>query len=65
MYVSLPIARHLHVALIARVYELTRNFTAADATYVALAEALDARLVTLDEPLARAVRRHTSVQVLL
>lgn len=63
-YISLPLTRHLHVALIARTYELAENFAASDASYVALAEALDAGLVTLDGPLARAVRRHTSVKVL-
>jgi len=62
-YVSLPIGRHLHTRAIGRGYELRDNFTAADASYVALAEALGADLVTLDEALARAVRRHTGVRV--
>ncbi|HLA92758.1 MAG TPA: type II toxin-antitoxin system VapC family toxin [Actinomycetota bacterium] len=63
-YISLPLTRHMHVSLIARTYELTANFAASDASYVALAEALDASLVTLDGALGRAVRRHTSVEVL-
>jgi predicted nucleic acid-binding protein len=63
-YISLPLTRHMHVTLVARTFELSANFAAADASYVALAEALDASLITLDGPLARAVRRHTSVQVL-
>lgn len=37
-----------------RVWELRHNLTAYDAWYVALAEALDAPLVTLDRRLARA-----------
>jgi predicted nucleic acid-binding protein len=62
-YVSLPLIRHLHLGLVARTYELTANFSAADASYVALAEALDARLVTVDAALRRAVRSHTSVEL--
>lgn len=62
-YVSLPLSRHLHTRAIGRSYELRDNFTAADASYVALAEALHANLVTLDGALAGAVRRHTAVRV--
>lgn len=61
-FVSLPIARHMHVWMIGRAWELRRNMTATDATYVALAEVLGADLVTTDRSLARAVRRHTSVR---
>lgn len=60
-YVSLPIARHLHLRLLGRMYELRENFSAADAGYVALAESLDASLVTTDTALARAVKRHTAL----
>jgi predicted nucleic acid-binding protein len=63
-YVSMPLGRHLHTRTIARCYELRDNFSAADASYVALAEALDAALVTIDRSLARAVRAQTSVAVL-
>jgi predicted nucleic acid-binding protein len=63
-YVSLPLTRHMHVTLVARLFELTTSFSASDASYVALAEALDASLVTLDAPLRQAVRRHTAVEVL-
>lgn len=35
---------------------LRDNFSAYDAAYVALAERLDATLVTADQPLARAVQ---------
>lgn len=45
--------RHSHVDLLTRVWKLRQNVTAYDAMYVALAEALDARLVTCDTPLAK------------
>jgi predicted nucleic acid-binding protein len=63
-YVSMPLARHMHLRLVARTYELSHNFSATDASYVALAEALDADLVTLDRSLARATRELTQVRVL-
>lgn len=63
-YVSMPLGRHLHTRSIGRCYGLRDNFAAADAAYVALAESLDASLVTLDRSLAHAVRRHTAVELL-
>jgi predicted nucleic acid-binding protein len=63
-YVGYPLARHLHPGLLGRVFELRDNMSARDAAYVALAEVLDARLVTVDRALARAVRRHTDVPVM-
>ena len=60
-YVSLPITRHLHLRLLGRMYELRRNFSAADSGYVALAESLDASLLTTDVALKRATKRHTEV----
>ena len=46
-----------------RVWNLRSNFTAYDGVYVALAEALSARLLTRDERLASAVRRHVGIQL--
>jgi predicted nucleic acid-binding protein len=43
-----------HAPFVARIWELRENLTAADAVYVALAEALDVPLVTTDATLARA-----------
>jgi predicted nucleic acid-binding protein len=57
-YGDLPITRHEHLDLLQRVLALRANFSAYDATYVALAEELEAELLTCDEPLARAVRTH-------
>jgi predicted nucleic acid-binding protein len=50
---SLDLMRHAHEPLIGRVWALRENLTAYDATYVALAEALDALLLTCDGRLAR------------
>jgi predicted nucleic acid-binding protein len=47
-----------------RILDLRPNFSAYDATYVALAERLAAGLLTADERLARAVRTLTEVQAL-
>lgn len=51
---NIAFVRYPHATLIERIWELSDNLTAYDAAYVALAEALDAPLVTLDERLARA-----------
>jgi predicted nucleic acid-binding protein len=62
-FLDLPLTRHGHTRLLPRILALRANFSAYDATYVALAEALGARLVTADQPLVRALRRHTEVDV--
>ena len=51
---SWPAARVDHRPLLQRAWELRNSLTAPDAVYVALAEALDATLLTLDRRLARA-----------
>lgn len=51
---SLDLERHSHEPLIDRVWKLRANLTAYDAAYVALAEALDAILLTCDARLAAA-----------
>jgi predicted nucleic acid-binding protein len=63
-YLDLPLTRHGHSNLLPRMLELRSNFSAYDACYVALAEGLNAELLTADLPLARAVRAHTDVQVI-
>jgi predicted nucleic acid-binding protein len=47
------IERYGHAELLPRVWALRSNLTAYDAAYVALAEALDAPLLTCDGPLSR------------
>jgi predicted nucleic acid-binding protein len=51
---DLPIDRHAHILLLPRIWQLRGNLTAYDAAYVALAEGLDAPLITCDERLAAA-----------
>lgn len=48
-----PITRHPVQPLVARMWDLRQNITAYDAAYVALAESLDAPLITRDARLAR------------
>lgn len=47
-----------------RIWELRHAISAYDATYVALAEALQAELVTCDGRLARAGGHHANVSVI-
>jgi predicted nucleic acid-binding protein len=58
------LTRWPHDALILRVWELRANLTAYDAAYVALAEALDAPLVTRDRRLAAAPGHRARVECL-
>lgn len=48
------LVRYPHTSLTKRIWDLRNNLTAYDAAYVALAEALDAPLITSDARLARA-----------
>jgi predicted nucleic acid-binding protein len=50
----LPLSRVSHTLLLHRIWDLRENLTAYDAAYVALAQLLDAPLMTGDAPLARA-----------
>jgi predicted nucleic acid-binding protein len=65
---DLPLVRYSHEILVPRIWELRENFSAYAATYVALAEALideGVPLLTTDQPLARAMRAHTGIEVLV
>jgi predicted nucleic acid-binding protein len=61
---DLPLTRYPHSPLLPRVWELRHNLTAYDAAYVALAEALDALLVTRDAALAAAAPGLARIEVL-
>lgn len=61
---DLPVRRYPHDVLLPRVWALRNNLTAYDAAYVALAEALDAVLVTRDKRLAGAAGHHALVALM-
>ena len=60
---NIKMARYPHTPLLGRIWDLRENLTAYDAAYVALAEALAAPLVTMDERLARAPGNHATVEL--
>jgi predicted nucleic acid-binding protein len=61
---NLPVRRYPHDILLPRVWALRNNLTAYDAAYVALAEALDAMLITRDKRLAGAAGHHARVALM-
>lgn len=60
---GLPLDRYPHDFLISRVWELRATLTAYDAVYVALAELLDAPLLTCDGRIASASGHSARVEV--
>jgi predicted nucleic acid-binding protein len=60
---TLPLDRYPHAVFLERIWELRHNLTAYDAAYVALAETLNATLVTRDAALATA-RHRARVEVI-
>jgi predicted nucleic acid-binding protein len=58
-----PIRRYPHSVFLEDVWDLRHNFTAYDAIYVAVAEALDAPLLTRDRRLAAAATSHVRVEI--
>jgi len=59
----MPLRRYSHDFLIPRVWELRATLTAYDAIYVALAEVLDAPLLTCDAKIASASGHSAKVEV--
>jgi predicted nucleic acid-binding protein len=57
--------RHAHLDLLDRAWAVRENLSAYDAMYIALAEALDATLVTCDAPLGKAPGHRARVEVLV
>jgi predicted nucleic acid-binding protein len=62
--IGLPIRRYPHRHLLPRVWELRHALTAYDAVYVALAEVLDAPLLTRDRRLANAKGHHARIELI-
>ena len=60
---DLSVRRYPHDFLLPRIWELRDNLTAYDAAYVALAEALDAPLLTRDKRLAAAAGHHAQIEL--
>jgi predicted nucleic acid-binding protein len=63
-HLAMGIARYPHDGLLDRIWDLRMNCTAYDAAYVALAEALDAVLVTCDRRLADVPGIRVAVEVI-
>jgi predicted nucleic acid-binding protein len=61
---DLDLHRHPHLDFLSRAWKLRENVTAYDAMYVALAEALDAPIVTCDTPLAKAPGHRARIEVI-
>ncbi len=60
---NLVIERHEHQTLVRRIWQLRDSLTAYDGAYVALAEALDAPLLTCDAKLAGAHGHHAKIEL--
>jgi len=60
----LVLERHDHLSLVPRVWQLRDSLTAYDAAYVALAEALDAPLLTSDAKLAGAHGHRATIELI-
>lgn len=61
---AMPLKRAPHLPLLQRCWQLRENLTTYDASYVALAEALDVLLLTGDRRLARAPGPRCQIEVL-
>ena len=62
--VDLPLVRYPHEPFLARIWELRDSVTAYDAAYLALAEALEAPLVTRDRALASSRAHRARVELM-
>jgi predicted nucleic acid-binding protein len=62
-FADLALVRYSHQPLSDRVWALRHNLTAYDATFVALAETLDAPLITCDARLASAAGHSAQIQL--
>jgi predicted nucleic acid-binding protein len=60
---ALRMFRHPHNFLLSRVWELRNNLSAYDAIYIALAEYLDAPLLTRDRRMANAAGHHARIEL--
>lgn len=63
LWSAIPVTRHAHVPYSKRIWELRHNVNAYDAAYVALAESLDAPLVTSDARLAGSTGHRARIEL--
>ena len=61
---DMSLTRHHHTSFLPRIWQLRENFTAYDAVYVALAELLEARLLTCDGRMTRAGNHRARVELI-
>jgi predicted nucleic acid-binding protein len=61
---DLDLHRHPHLDLLGRAWKLRDNISAYDAMYVALAEAIEAPMITCDGPLAKAPGHRARIEVI-
>ena len=61
---DLDLHRHAHLDLLGRAWKLRDNITAYDAMYIALAEAIQAPIVTCDHPLAKAPGHRARIEAI-
>ena len=61
---DLDLHRHPHLDLLARAWKLRDNLSAYDAVYIALAEAMEAAIVTCDGPLAKATGNRVRIELI-
>jgi predicted nucleic acid-binding protein len=62
---DLDLHRHAHFDLLGRAWKLRDKISAYDAMYVALAEAIDAPIITCDSPLAKAPGHRARIEVIV
>ena len=62
---DLDLHRHAHFDLLGRAWKLRDNISAYDAMYVALAEAIEAPIITCDSPLAKAPGHRARIEVIV
>jgi predicted nucleic acid-binding protein len=63
-WLAFPVQRYSHEDLLPRAWELRSNVTAYDGVYIALAELLDAPLLTHDARLAKAPGHSATIELL-